>query len=97
MTRPAGFITGPEIAQDWHDARQLLADAGMGDMTVAAAVASLLPPPADEDELAASIARHPSSRRKPEQPADSTPTPWWATAPIVQPDYWCHRCHRCHR
>ena len=71
MTRPAGFITGPEIAQDWHDARQLLADAGMGDMTVAAAVAVLLPPPADEDELAASIARHPSSRRKPEQPADS--------------------------
>ena len=64
MTRPAGVITGPEIAQDWHDARQLLADAGMGDMTVAAAVAVLLPPPADEDELAASIARHPSSRRR---------------------------------
>ena len=29
-------------------------------------VADLVPPPADEDELAASIARHPSSRRKPE-------------------------------
>ncbi len=49
MTRPAGFVSGPEICQDWHDARQLLRDAGMGDMTVTAAVALLLPIPRDED------------------------------------------------
>ena len=58
------FVTGPQIAADWHTARRLLDDAGMADMTVAGAVAVLLPPPADEDdaELAASIARHPAVR-----------------------------------
>ena len=50
MTRPAGFVSGPEICQDWHDARQLLRDAGMGDMTVTAAVAQLLPRDEDTDD-----------------------------------------------
>ena len=53
-----------QIVAEWAEARQLLADAGMGDLSVAAAIATLLPPPVDEDELAASMARHPSARRR---------------------------------
>ena len=82
----ARFAAAPPtftVAQQWRDARQLLNDAGYSELTLPAAVASLLPPPADEDELAASIARHPSSRRKPEQPADPTPAPWWATPRVL--------------
>ena len=59
------------IAHQWAEARQLLNDAGYSGLTLPAAVAVLLPPPADEidedeleAELAAAVARHPAGRNR---------------------------------